>query len=658
MPFGLTFLAPLTGLIAAAIAIPSLVALYFLKLRRRPVRVSSTLLWQSAIQDLQVNTPFRWLRASWQLLLQLLVLALLLLALARPAASIGDGPASRLIVLIDRSASMSGADAADGRTRLADAKRLAAELLRRATSRGSTVTLIAFATEPRTLIAESTDRALLLGALESIEPTDQPGDLAEALALVEAFARPSDEQAEPPGVVLFSDGQGSGTVGSVSIEPESFTFVRVGPDPDALRDNIGIVAFNARREYDDPATLRVFARVVNASDGEPREATFELLVDAETIERQRVEIPPGADATISLGIDQPGEGVVTLRRTGAADTLAADDEASIVIDPVAGRRILVVQPGAPTTAAEYALVDAIAALEPAELITLTQEEFAADATDPRLLAGLDLIVFDRVRPDVLPPIPTLSFGAGLPIPGLTVTPRETTEDDSNARIVVGFGLWDRTHPIMRYVTPTEVRLVDPLRLVAPGPTAEARGTILAQSSAGPLIMLVEGDRVRRVVVGFELGRSNWWRDLSFPVFIANILDTLAGVSGTGAQHRTDEPVTVRGLIPGATAQLNTPSGDVRDLLVDRDGMLPIGVLDQAGPYTLDLSPSGRAVAVNLLDDQESTLGTADSVAIAGQASASTSIGAAEPQELWRWLVLAAVVLSTVEWWLYARRMRV
>ena len=77
----MTWLTPLTGLIVAGVILPPLLLLYFLKLRRTTMTVSSTLLWVRSTEDLHANAPFQRLRRNLLLLLQLI--ALLLLALAR-----------------------------------------------------------------------------------------------------------------------------------------------------------------------------------------------------------------------------------------------------------------------------------------------------------------------------------------------------------------------------------------------------------------------------------------------------------------------------------------------------------------------------------------------------------------------------------------------
>ena len=70
--------------IGLGIAVPAVVILYFLKLKRKGLVVSSTLLWRRVLEDLRVNAPFQRLKANLLLLLQLLILLALALALSRP----------------------------------------------------------------------------------------------------------------------------------------------------------------------------------------------------------------------------------------------------------------------------------------------------------------------------------------------------------------------------------------------------------------------------------------------------------------------------------------------------------------------------------------------------------------------------------------------
>ena len=146
----MTLLAPGTMLLAALLGVPPLVVFYLLKLRRKPMRVTSTMLWDQAQKDLEVNVPFRWIRPSWLLILHALILLALLIAIGRPAIEDASSGAGRVFLLIDRSASMNAPSGEGPGTRLDAAKALARERIDAMAESAAPpeVTVIAFATEP------------------------------------------------------------------------------------------------------------------------------------------------------------------------------------------------------------------------------------------------------------------------------------------------------------------------------------------------------------------------------------------------------------------------------------------------------------------------------------------------------------------------------
>jgi hypothetical protein len=68
--------------------------------------VSSTLLWQKFLADTQASAPFQKLRKNWLLYLQILLLLLAVLALARPYIKTTATPSQKRVVILDGSASM------------------------------------------------------------------------------------------------------------------------------------------------------------------------------------------------------------------------------------------------------------------------------------------------------------------------------------------------------------------------------------------------------------------------------------------------------------------------------------------------------------------------------------------------------------------------
>src|SRR5881409_3724679 len=116
------FLAPFALLFG--LTIPVVIVFYLLKRKRVVKLVSSTLLWQKFLAETQASAPFQRLRHNWLLILQLLMLALVIFALARPYFA-GQSRASRLrVVILDASASMQSTDEKPSRCEHARAEAL------------------------------------------------------------------------------------------------------------------------------------------------------------------------------------------------------------------------------------------------------------------------------------------------------------------------------------------------------------------------------------------------------------------------------------------------------------------------------------------------------------------------------------------------------
>ncbi|MFM7100429.1 MAG: vWA domain-containing protein, partial [Verrucomicrobiota bacterium] len=102
------FLAPFAFAFAAALPV---VVLFYLLKRKRVVRlVPSTVLWQRFLAESQASAPLQRLRRNWLLLLQLLLLSLVILALARPYFDGQVGRGGLQVVVLDASASMQATD--------------------------------------------------------------------------------------------------------------------------------------------------------------------------------------------------------------------------------------------------------------------------------------------------------------------------------------------------------------------------------------------------------------------------------------------------------------------------------------------------------------------------------------------------------------------
>ncbi len=673
----MTLLAPAAAALAAAMAFPALVVLYLLKLRRRPVRVSTVMFWGRAERDVQANVPLRWIRPSALFVLHALILGMLVLALGRPALRTGGVSRERVVLLMDCSASMSARDMAGGETRLAAAKARAGEILNELSRSGATVSVVSFAREAKVLAPMTSSRRVLVEAVAAAEGTDQPGDLESALSLVESIARAGAGEGEDASaaatVLLLSDG-GFGSSGERRARGLRVKLEHVGPTPtkdagameQAGQANVGIVVLAARRDAEDPTAVRLFARLINARS-EAASVPVTLSLDGRVVERRGVTIPSRSGASVgevalSFEFAAPRGGLAMLS-LGQEDALASDNEAAVVLSAPASPAILLAHRHSelddPRRAAREAALsltrDALGELRPRVLRVVDERVLGAIFGSGEWRA-YDLFVGLDAVPPASVGMASLTFGAMPAWDGLRVEP--VAEADEGVMEVVQ---WERQHPLLRNVAldALVVSRAHRVRVEEDG----ARGgayRVLVRSREGPLMVLREGGGARRVAVAFALEESNWALQVGYPLFLANAVEYLKprGESSIGKAYTTSEAVEI--MVEALAGQrVLTLEGPVRlDVDAGRaiDGRVSLGVLTRAGVYVAKGVRGVGPIAVNVMDRVESSL--AERATLSVETGEVAAAAGSAPREVWTWFVLAAAGLLALEWVVYGLQMRV
>jgi len=597
------FLNP-AALALAALSIP-IILLYMLKLRRQDVPVSSTLLWQRLLRDRQANAPWQRLRSNLLLLLQLLILALLVLSLARPFFPTPAIASGNVVLLLDASASMQASDVAPSRF---DAARRAARDVLSGLGANDTVTLIAVGPQPQVLASASSDRALLRRALDQAAPSDGIANWEAAFALAAAAA--SGESAQ---IVLLTDGAIPSRLPALPGQVRLVQFGRPG-------DNLGIVALAIREGRSGP---QAFLRAINTGAA-AAEVRVEFRADGALFDVRTLTIPAQGSANITLD-DLPYNLTLLEARLDADDPLPLDDIAWAARSAAGSRRVLLVSPG------NLFLERALGMLPGVELNRLAPGQ-------PLPADPYDLIVFDGA-PAELPAGNVWLIGAP---PGASAV----LTDTAITRVAV-------QDPLLRYVDWSSVHI---LRAWQVEPPAGAR--VLVEAAGHPLLYVAERPGGRLAVLTFDLHDSDLPLQIAFPILVANLTGWLLPPGGVGeTAARPGAPVTIQPAPEADRVAVTTPAGQPFTLPVGEN--IPVfAETNRLGVYQItqidaDNNPLRTDYfTVNLFDAAESDIAPRESVWIGQTEVRTTPPERAGQLEIWPWLAAAALGVLAGEWWAF------
>ncbi len=682
------FATPLGGLAWAILAgVPvGIIALYFLKLRRHPVQVPSTLLWRRSLEDLHVNSLFQRLRRNLLLFLQLLTIAFVMLALLGPRLKGTTGQGQRYVLAIDNSASMSATDITP--SRLEKAKEEARKVVETMTGNDLAM-IISFSDKARVVSNYTGNRSELTRRIDSVTPTEAPTSLREALQVAAGLANPSKmvegvaaTSIVTPELKIYTDG-GFADVDGFSLgnlKPEVFVigpkppaYVATSPDADTrskrnASDNVAILALQARRNDEKTDLFEVFGRAHNyravavATEArllrhDPANPKAEpTLIDAIAL-----AIPAQSDQ--SFKFDLPDTGLAELEvRIDVKDALALDNRAFTLVGSPRKARVLVISEGNrylndtwKTPLAE----------QRAEVTMITPDAAKAEGSTRAVAAGnYDLVIYDGTRPDQPPEANALYFGAFPPGPAF-----EKPKDLDQPAILD----WNVAHPLMQYVRDLSTIRILKAQTVDPPPGS----TTLIETNGGPIAFVTPRSGFVDAVIGFPLMvnrefNTDWPLKVSFPLFLANALEVMGNARESLGEetHAPGLPVTLRVESLGDSIEVADPSG--KNLTVKRSpqGSFIYQNADVTGLYNASWPNQGRLpFAVNLFDIRESDLSVRglapDGAPEALEESYKIKIGynpvqgtqkTVSARNDWWWLLATfALIVVLLEWYIYNRR---
>ena len=376
-------------------------------------------------------------------------------------------------------------------------------------------------------------------------------------------------------------------------------------------ENVGITAFEIRSIPSTPLGYEAYLEVQNF--GKP--AASGITISGTGGQRITRTVRLSRNEVFKEAFDLSGFGGGGVRATiqSKDDALSVDDVAFAYLPIKRRTRTLLVTRGNNS-------------LETLLKLDNYVELLKTDPANYRESPNIDAYIFDRFAPPTPPLRPALIIGAPTaawlrPANGEVRKPEITT--------------WSENHPVMQYVSVHDVSieraaLIDPANL-----------TVIVASKQTPLI--VASEKPKWVMLTFDLDASDFPFHVGFPVFVENVLAWF-----------NREQLALRGSpgnveVPLAGAQIRTMDGKV----IPSEHQLGKTVFqaNEPGLYAATQDEARIHVAVNLANrafsDVNRSVFKDDKLAAGPRYWLS--------RELWFYMLLAAVVLISVEWFTYHRR---
>ena len=585
------------------------VTLYLLSRSRRRQRVATLRFWKQAASPV-VSKQRRRIQQPLSLLLQLISIALLLLAIGQLQWGSPDEASRDHVLLLDTSSWMS---ARAGQGSLLDAAKARAKAYVRSLPGSDRVMVVRAEGLPGPATGMDDDRRAVERAIDESRPGAAALDLQQAFSFAEQVRRLHAKRA---GDVVYV---GPGRVSDQGIPLQTPIGLRVIPVEAGSINNVGLTRIGLRRSPTDPEVWDVFVSLRNYG-GAPRSSPLAVQFGGAPIASKVVPLAPNKAEELSFRFRTKAAGWVEARIL-ESDSIPEDNRALLEIPELKSIKVAVYSDDPDT-------------LRPALQSHPQIEPTFFRTSDYRSDVKASVVVLDRFVPREAPKVATIWIEPPEP------SPFKSRTKVTDAKIV----RWRADHELASGLRSQDIRVPEAqVYSVSPGDIS------IAEAEAGPIVVARPSNR--SVVMGFHPGRSDIRFDLVTPLLLANVL-------------RWFEPDVFRaydlhgGSAGTVTATLDN-DGDPSNVKVLGDQeQLPFTVQGRtvrffAGtPQTVRIISSGREQVHSLsLPEIASTSWEPPRSAFRGLPG---PIERAVSRDLWQYLAVLGAIGLLVEWLVYGR----
>ncbi len=602
-------------------AIPILIIIHTLKPKPRQVDVTNLFLWNAVLKERSHNVSFERLKRNLPLLLQILIVVLAALALAKPTSTYLTAKKGNMVLVIDTSASMKTRSASGIRFDLARQKAL--QLIEER-DQGQKILIVEAGNKSvvKTGFIDNSSQAQDL--VKKLQPSDAAANLEPAIYLALSFVDPAKEDL----LYLITDGAGKDFSALVKNHPKIRPIIISGGE-----HNIGITKFEFRQQVDHSDQYEFMLQIKNF-DLAPVECSIRLSIDRAVLFESVIRFEAQEKKMLII----PYSGLINgiARATlEIDDDFTVDNQAYLSLNAAKEIWVLLVSQG------NHFLEKLLAAYPNFRVNTVKE---IIPSSWPEQTARHDIVIVDRMD------FPETDGGNFLLID--SYSPSIPLFKTGRVRLPEILA-WDRKSPLMANVNLSGLIVEEGTKL-----QADKQLQPLIESARTGLMYAFEENGLRVVLIGFDFTRSDLPLKVAFPVMMSNIFNWLNPhkLEFSILQTQAGEAFDIHLKPQTDTIYTRAPYEKWEKHQVK---MNPFRYKNtgKVGIYTIAENGKERYFTVNLADESESDINSISLEHLPDQSEpllVSEEISVQQP--LWMLFIIIGCALLMIEWysWLKLR----